>query len=105
MTEHYTKRTEEVTAWCKSCNRVTPHRVSAGRQAECLELDHKPTPARYYCDVCKEGTPHQLIEGKPTCLRCKDKKAKQQELPQDDTLKRHLAALDGSGNRGESSKQ
>jgi hypothetical protein len=37
MTEHYTKNTEAVTAWCNKCNRPTMHQVSAGRRGHCLE--------------------------------------------------------------------
>lgn len=37
MTEHYTSNTESVTRWCNHCNRVTDHRVSAGRVGRCME--------------------------------------------------------------------
>lgn len=37
MTEHYTRNTLEVTAWCNRCARQTQHRVDAGRQGPCLE--------------------------------------------------------------------
>jgi hypothetical protein len=37
MSEHYTRNTLEVTAWCKPCSRNTQHRVDAGRLGPCLE--------------------------------------------------------------------
>lgn len=37
MTEHYTKNTESVTAWCNFCNRQTQHAVSNGRRGRCME--------------------------------------------------------------------
>lgn len=37
MSEHYTKATLETTAWCRHCNRLTQHAVSAGRIGHCLE--------------------------------------------------------------------
>jgi hypothetical protein len=37
MTEHYTRNTESVTAWCNQCARDTQHAVSDGRRGRCLE--------------------------------------------------------------------
>ena len=37
MSEHYTKKTTEVPAWCNKCNRNTQHRVAGGRLLHCLE--------------------------------------------------------------------
>jgi hypothetical protein len=37
MTEHYTRNTESVTAWCNKCQRETRHIVSSGRRGHCLE--------------------------------------------------------------------
>jgi len=37
MTEHYTRNTESVSAWCNKCNRVTQYAVSDGRRGRCLE--------------------------------------------------------------------
>jgi len=37
MPEHYTKNTEECTAWCNKCHRNTQHRVDGGRRVPCLE--------------------------------------------------------------------
>lgn len=43
MTEHYTRNTESVIAWCAKCQRMTQHRVDDGRRGPCLE--HQ-TPVR-----------------------------------------------------------
>ena len=50
MTEHYTRNTESVTAWCNKCQRVTEHRVDGGRKGPCLQhetpvQEKKPAPA------------------------------------------------------------
>jgi hypothetical protein len=39
MSEHYTKNTLEVTAYCRKCQRNTQHRVDGGRLGPCLEHD------------------------------------------------------------------
>lgn len=52
MTEHYTRNTEEVTAWCKRCQRMTQHRVDhppdglpgAGRLGPCIDPAHPAPP-------------------------------------------------------------
>lgn len=36
MSEHYTKNTIEVSAWCGKCARFTQHRVDDGRKGPCL---------------------------------------------------------------------
>jgi hypothetical protein len=43
MSEHYTRNTETVTAWCAKCNRVTEHRVDNGRKGPCIDPNH-PAP-------------------------------------------------------------
>ena len=43
MTEHYTRNTEEATAWCARCQRMTQHRVDGGRKGPCIDPQH-PTP-------------------------------------------------------------
>lgn len=37
MTEHNTRNTETVTAWCNQCSRNTDHSVSNGRRGRCIE--------------------------------------------------------------------
>jgi hypothetical protein len=36
MGHHYTKNTIEASAWCRVCNRHTPHRVCDRRLDSCL---------------------------------------------------------------------
>jgi hypothetical protein len=60
---------------------------------------------RYYCDTCKEGTPH--IETSPDTWRCsiphksskEGRKQNAEMLDFRDTTEAHIAALDGMGNR------
>lgn len=40
MAEHYTKNTEECTAWCAKCQRHTQHRVDGGRRGPCIDPAH-----------------------------------------------------------------
>lgn len=46
MSEHYSKQTVSVSAFCKKCNKYTIHRVDDGRKSACtdceakLQLDH-----------------------------------------------------------------
>ena len=40
MTEHYTRNTESVTAWCAKCSRMTDHRVDGGRRGPCIDPKH-----------------------------------------------------------------
>lgn len=40
MPEHYTKNTEECTAFCKKCGRMTQHRVFDGRRGPCIDPDY-----------------------------------------------------------------
>ena len=58
MTEHYTRRTESVTAWCNKCQRTTEHRVDSGRKGPCLEhttaINPKPEPLRGSRDLFEE---------------------------------------------------
>jgi len=37
MPEHYTRNTEQCTAYCRVCKRDTQHRVDDGRRGPCLE--------------------------------------------------------------------
>ena len=46
MTQHYTKNTTAVMAYCNTCNRKTRHRVSDGRQGTCLEHEAKLSTAQ-----------------------------------------------------------
>jgi hypothetical protein len=39
MAEHYSTRTESMTAWCNRCGRRTQHHVSGHRIGRCLEHD------------------------------------------------------------------
>jgi ribosomal protein L44E len=41
MTQHYTKNTEQVSAYCPTCNGVTMHLVSDGRRGRCVNEHHK----------------------------------------------------------------
>lgn len=41
MTEHYTKNTVSVSAWCKPCARITVHLVFKGRKGPCTECQAK----------------------------------------------------------------
>lgn len=40
MPEHFTKNTEECTAWCPKCQRETQHRVDDGRRGPCIDPGH-----------------------------------------------------------------
>jgi hypothetical protein len=68
MTEHYTRNTEGVTAWCARCQRMTEHRVDhpqgalpgAGRLGPCLDPRH--------------GIPQIFVSAE--CPNCHEKKAK-----------------------------
>ncbi len=42
MSEHYTRNTESVLAWCNRCSRLTMHAVSAGRRGHCTEHERPP---------------------------------------------------------------
>ena len=37
MTEHYTRNTVSVSAWCAKCAKKTQHRVDGVRKGPCLE--------------------------------------------------------------------
>jgi hypothetical protein len=63
---------------------------------------------RFYCDVCKEGTPH--AETSPDVWSCtihhKEKGGRKPTDPKptldfESSEQRHWNALDGAGNRGE----
>jgi len=60
---------------------------------------------RYYCRVCKEGTPHEVEDGNGNarCIPCSAKQteaAEQRRLELADELQRHLEALDGMNGPG-----
>ncbi len=52
MSEHYTRNTVSVAAWCNKCKKQTQHRVDDRRKGPCLdciarldrEADAKPAP-------------------------------------------------------------
>ena len=48
MPPHYTKNTIEASAWCPTCNKMTPHYVYDGRLGR-----------------CKNEHPHPVKEKKP----------------------------------------
>jgi hypothetical protein len=37
MTEHYTRDTVMVSAWCQKCSKFTMHNVQGGRKGACQE--------------------------------------------------------------------
>jgi ribosomal protein L44E len=39
MMEHFTRNTESITKFCRTCGRLTQHRVNNGRTGACLEHD------------------------------------------------------------------
>jgi hypothetical protein len=41
MPHHFTRRTVEASAWCKSCNCNTTHAVSGGRLTYCIPCYEK----------------------------------------------------------------
>jgi hypothetical protein len=41
MTEHYSKQTVSVSAFCSKCNKSTEHRVDHGRKGPCLRCVEK----------------------------------------------------------------
>lgn len=40
MSQHHTKNTLEVTAFCPKCKQQTQHRVDGGRKGPCIDPDH-----------------------------------------------------------------
>jgi hypothetical protein len=36
MTQHFTRNTVEVSTWCNTCHKDTPHRVAGGKLAYCI---------------------------------------------------------------------
>jgi hypothetical protein len=45
MTQHYTRDTVSVAAWCKACGGMTMHTVSDRRLGYCIPCYEKPLPA------------------------------------------------------------
>lgn len=46
MPHHYTKATIEASAWCPTCNRMTPHFVWDGRLGRCKNEHPHPEPKK-----------------------------------------------------------
>ncbi len=42
MSQHYTKNTVEVAAFCRTCFKMTPHAVSDGRLTHCKNEHPRP---------------------------------------------------------------
>lgn len=42
MPQHWPKSTVEVSAWCNTCGKMTPHRVSDGRLGGCKNEHLRP---------------------------------------------------------------
>jgi hypothetical protein len=55
MTEHYTRNTESATAWCNRCGRFTQHKVSDGRLAHCIDLEHPAPPAQTKAQIRRQA--------------------------------------------------
>jgi hypothetical protein len=57
----------------------------------------------FYCHACAEVTPHEMNEDgqKARCITCLNKRSAQSDLKFQHETERHIAALDGHGNRGE----
>ena len=75
MTEHYTRNTVQISAWCAKCRRETMHRVDSGRKGPCLEcLLPVPQPTgSFFCARCGRNTLHRMIADgwkKGPCLEC-----------------------------------
>ena len=95
MTEHFTRNTESMTVWCNLCNKVTEHAVSDERIGRC-KTEHNTdvrTRAQIPAFNIDDNDPH-VIEVRPGALR-------QHKPAISMTDRRHIAALDGAGNRGE----
>jgi DNA-directed RNA polymerase subunit RPC12/RpoP len=59
----------------------------------------------FYCSRCKTATPHEhdTEHEKARCTICADKQiraGRQSRMQYEKTTTRHIAALDGMGNRG-----
>lgn len=76
MTEHYTKNTVSVSAWCPKCRKETMHRVDAGRRGPCQAcIENKPDKPTgcFFCPECQAWTIHRMDNGgwsKGACLDC-----------------------------------
>jgi hypothetical protein len=46
MSKHYTKNTVEVTVYCSTCNKNTPHYVFDKRLGRCKNEHHHPEPVK-----------------------------------------------------------
>jgi hypothetical protein len=58
----------------------------------------------FYCKRCRAGTPHEMSEDgqRARCIMCTEKqRTLQLDREQFSDTNRHIAALDGMGNRGE----
>jgi hypothetical protein len=61
----------------------------------------------FYCRNCKAPTPHEVSEDgqRARCITCLNKDRTPHELKYADDTARHIAALDGFGNRGEKERK
>jgi hypothetical protein len=46
MSQHFTKSTIEVSAYCRPCGKFTAHTVSDGRLGYCIPCYEKPDPPK-----------------------------------------------------------
>jgi hypothetical protein len=46
MSQHYTRSTVEVSAYCNKCSKMTPHTVSDRRLGYCIPCYDKPLPVQ-----------------------------------------------------------
>jgi hypothetical protein len=69
--EGFTRTAETLHCWCYTCNDLTEHAVSDGRIGRCVNS------------------------------HANKKDPRKAAIPEFSTLRKHLAALDGAGNRGE----
>jgi hypothetical protein len=58
---------------------------------------------QFYCNRCRQATPHETSEDeqKARCITCAEKQGRIEfEKQKFSDTNRHIAALDGMGNRG-----
>lgn len=77
MSEHYTRNTVSVSAWCPKCRRQTMHRVDEGRRGPCLDCIENAEPKEFtgsfFCPECQAWTIHRMDNNgwsKGACLEC-----------------------------------
>jgi hypothetical protein len=88
VSEHFTRNTESIRCWCYTCNDLTDHAVSDGQIGRCNN-DHskKKDPKKAAIPSFEYDIGNADTAGKKRAVS--------------DTDWRHIAALDGAGNRGE----